>query len=122
MKPLWDNGPMAARDVFAALPPGHGWAYKTVKTLLSRLAAKGAVTYEQVGNSYLYRAAHTRNQVTRREVKGFVERVLEGSPLPMLARFIEQHDLSADDIGQLRRLLEEKERRTTPAPPRKKRS
>ena len=111
MNTLWDNGPMAARDVFAALPEGHGWAYKTVKTLLSRLVAKGALDYEQVGNSYLYRPAFTRRQMTRKEVKGFVERVLQGSPLSMLAHFIEQHDLAPGEIEQLRRMLEEKERK-----------
>ena len=112
MKPLWDEGPMAARDVFAALPPNHGWAYKTVKTLLSRLVAKGAITYEQVGNSYLYRAAYTRNQMTRKEVRGFVDRVLEGAALPMLAHFIEQHDLTDEEIEQLRNLLDRKQHKS----------
>jgi BlaI family penicillinase repressor len=113
MSVVWNRGPIAARDVFAALPEGHGWAYKTVKTLLSRLVAKGALEYEQIGNSYLYRAAYTRHEITRREVRGFVERVLRGSPLPMMARFIEQHDLSLEEIEHLRALLEEKERKAT---------
>ncbi len=65
MKIFWDLGPLAARDVFAALPGGHGWAYKTVKTLLSRLVAKGALTYEQIGNSYLYQPAVDRQNMTR---------------------------------------------------------
>src|SRR5512136_2180712 len=108
IRALWQQGAMAARDVYAALPEGHGWAYKTVKTLLSRLVAKGALEYEQIGNSYLYRAAYTRNQMTRREVKGFVERVLQGSALPMLARFIEQNELSPEEIEQLHKLLEDK--------------
>ena len=106
IKTLWERGPLAARDVFAALPPDHGWAYKTVKTLLARLVAKGAVTYEQVGNSYLYRAAVSREQVTRREVHSFVDRVLDGSLMPILAHFIERRDLSDEEIGELRRLME----------------
>ena len=57
MKVLWEKGSAAARDVYVGLPADNSWAYKTVKTLLSRLVAKGAVTYEQVGNSYLYRPA-----------------------------------------------------------------
>ncbi|NJR31942.1 MAG: hypothetical protein HC778_02535 [Chamaesiphon sp. CSU_1_12] len=32
MKTLWSRGPLAARDVYAALPKGHGWAVNTVKT------------------------------------------------------------------------------------------
>lgn len=113
IKTLWDRGAMAARDVFAALPDGHGWAVKTVKTLLARLVAKGAVTYEQVGNSYLYRAAVSREQVTRRELKGFVDHVLDGSLMPIL-HFIEGKPyLSAEEIEQLEKILQ-KGRKTKP--------
>jgi len=108
MKTLWDRGPMAARDVYAALPDGHGWAYKTVKTLLSRLVAKGALDYEQIGNSYLYRPVYTREQLTRKEVKGFIERVLDGSLSPILAHFVEESRLSDGEISKIKRLLNNK--------------
>ena len=120
IRALWQHGPMAARDVYAALPEGHGWAYKTVKTLLSRLVAKGAVEYEQVGNSYLYRPVYTREQMTRKELKGFVDRVLEGSLAPLLAHFIEERDLDQGELEQLRRLVEKEGRRPRSAGRRKK--
>jgi len=106
MKVLWDHGAMAARDVIARLPEGHGWADKTVKTLLSRLVAKGALDYEQIGNSYLYRPACTRDEVTREEVRSFVSRVLDGSLSPVLAHFIEEQKLSDQDLKQLQQLLD----------------
>jgi len=105
MKVLWDRGPMAARDVYDALPAGHGWAVKTVKTLLSRLVAKGALAYEQVGNAYLYRAAVGREQVIRREVRGFVDRVLDGSLLPMLTYFIHAGDITDEEAEHLESML-----------------
>lgn len=111
IKTLWDRGAMAARDVFAALPAGHGWAIKTVKTLLARLVAKGAVTYEQVGNSYLYKAAVTREQVTRRELKGFVDHVLDGQLMPIL-NFIEgSRELSNEEIAQMERILKNRRKK-----------
>lgn len=113
MKVFWDRGALAARDVFPALPHGHGWAYKTVKTLLSRLVAKGALTYEQIGNSYLYRPAHGRESLVRKEVKGFVERVLEGSLSPVVVGFIEDARLSRSDIEHLREILDRKERKSS---------
>lgn len=109
MKTLWERGPLAARDVFGALPDGHGWAYKTVKTLLARLVAKGAVAYEQVGNSYLYRAACSRDQVTRREVQRFVDRVLDSSLSQMLAHFVDERDIDEEEIARMRQLLDEAE-------------
>jgi BlaI family penicillinase repressor len=112
MKVLWDKGELAARDVYAEVKEETDWAYTTVKTLLSRLVAKGALDYQQVGNSYLYRPAKTREQMTRTEMKGFLQRVLDGSFSPFLANFIEETDLSEDEISDLRKILERIEKRT----------
>jgi BlaI family penicillinase repressor len=108
MKVLWEHGPLAARDVFARLPKKHGWAYKTVKTLLSRLVAKQALAYDQVGNSYLYRAAVDRETTTRVEVRGVFQRLISEACSPVLAQFIDEAELSDGEIRQLKRLLDEK--------------
>jgi BlaI family penicillinase repressor len=120
MKIFWDKGSMAARDVFAALPDHHEWAYKTVKTLLSRLVAKGALSYQQIGNSYLYHPAVSKDQLTHKEVKGFIERVLDGSLSPVLAHFIQETDLSGEEVAKLRSLLEQKEQKAVKASKRRR--
>lgn len=108
MKLLWDEGPLAARDVFARLPKERGWAYKTAKTLLSRLVAKEAVAYDQVGNSYLYRAAVDRQAVTRREVRSVFQRVISEACSPVLAHFIDEAKLSDAEIRELKQRLDAK--------------
>jgi BlaI family penicillinase repressor len=112
MKTLWDNGPLDARGAFAALPTGRNWAYQTVKTLLSRLVAKGAVEFDQVGNSYLYRAAVPREEMTREEVRSVFERVVGAAVSPVLAHFIDEANLSDEEIQQLQRVLDEKRKKT----------
>ncbi|NOZ41377.1 MAG: BlaI/MecI/CopY family transcriptional regulator [Planctomycetes bacterium] len=114
MKVIWETGPLAARDVYAALPEQSNWAYKTVKTLLSRLVAKGALDYDQIGNSYLYRAAVAREQMTRQEMRGVFSRVMGVALSPVLAHFIEEADLTDDDIAKLQELLDEKRKETKP--------
>jgi BlaI family penicillinase repressor len=109
MKILWEAGPLAARDVFARLPNKRSWAYKTVKTLLSRLVAKGALAYEQIGNSYLYRPAVGREQATRQEVRNVFQRLASEAFSPVLAQFIDEAELSAEEIRELKRLLNEKQ-------------
>jgi BlaI family transcriptional regulator, penicillinase repressor len=113
MKTLWDAGPLDARGVFAALPADSNWAYPTVKTFLSRLVAKGAVDYDQVGNSYLYRAAVPRDQMTRQEVRSLFDRVVGAAASPVLAHFIDEADLSDEDIRKLQQLLDEKRKQRT---------
>lgn len=100
---------MAARDVFAALPEGHGWAYKTVKTLLSRLVGKKAINYKQIGNSYLYRPTHSRTDMTRTEARRFLSRIGDETASPAIEQVIEESDISEEDINTLQRLLEVKQ-------------
>jgi len=108
MKPLWEQGPMAARDIFAAIPEEQGWAYNTVKTMLARLVKKGALAYDQVGNSYLYRAVHSREDITSAATGSFIQRVFDGALTPFLANFAQ--NATADEIRQLRKELEQVER------------
>lgn len=112
MKVLWDHGPAAARDVHAALPK-QDWSDRTVKTLLARLVAKAAVTYETVGNSYRYTAAIERTEATRDEVRTLLRRVADGTLSPLLAAFVDEAELGTDELDQLQALIDAK--RSTPA-------
>jgi BlaI family penicillinase repressor len=111
MKVLWESGPAAARDVYASLPEDCDWAYKTVKTLLSRLVAKDAVDYDQIGNSYLYRAAVDRDVASRQEVRGVIGRVMGEAFSQVLAHFIDEVELTDVEIDDLKRQLDSKRRR-----------
>ena len=111
MKVLWRLGEGAARDVFAELSAETGWAMNTLKTLLSRLVAKGALDYVQVGNSYLYRPAVTREAATRVEAESFIDRVADGEAGPVLVSFLRGASLSPAEVDELRRLLDERESR-----------
>ncbi|MBL7645297.1 MAG: BlaI/MecI/CopY family transcriptional regulator [Candidatus Hydrogenedentes bacterium] len=108
MKPLWDRGPMAARDIFQAVPQEQAWAYKTLKTMLARLVKKGVLAYDQIGNSYLYRAEYTREEMTRATVGSFVNRVFDGAMQPFVACFAES--VGEDELRVLRAELARIER------------
>jgi len=112
VKPLWEKGPMAARDIYRRVPEECGWAYKTVKTMLARLVKKGVLTYTQVGNSYLYATAYSRDEITRAATGTFIERVFDGAMRPFLAHFVEH--ASEEELRVLRsevaRLSREREK------------
>ncbi len=107
MKPLWKHGPLAARDIFDKVPDRFGWAPETVKSMVTRLVKKGAIEYDQVGNSFLYRAAHSRGEMTRAATGSFIRRVFDGGLSPFLAQFIE--DASEQEIALLKSELARKE-------------
>jgi BlaI family penicillinase repressor len=108
LKPLWEKGPMAARDIYREVPKKYGWAIKTVKTMLSRLVKKGALTYDQIGNSYLYHAAYTREEMTRAATRSFIQRVFDGALNPFVAYFAE--GATPEELKRLKRELAKIER------------
>lgn len=111
MKPFWEKGPMAARDVFALVGEQNQWTYKTLKTMLARLVQKGALAYEQVGNSYLYRAAHDRSVMTQTATGTFVQRVFDGALTPFLAFFAER--ATPEELAVIRQELAKLEDRSS---------
>lgn len=110
MKTVWEHGPLAARDLYAKLPNEQGWTYATVKTMLRRIVKKGWIAYDQVGSSYLYRAAVRREKAVFSAVRDFSNRVLDGAFSPFVANFARQNDLTHEDIEELKRIIQEKRR------------
>ena len=109
LKPMWADGPKAARDIFAACASKNDWGYKTVKTMLARLVKKGVLNYDQIGNSYLYRPVYSREEMTRAATGSFVQRVFDGAMTPFLAQFAE--NVSKDELALLQHELQRIERK-----------
>lgn len=101
LKPFWRVGPMAARDVYEHVPRRYKWAYKTVKTMLSRMAKKGILDYDQIGNSYLYRAAFSREEMIDGAIQTFVERVFDGDSRAFASHVLQY--LSPEDLDVFRK-------------------
>ncbi len=108
VKPMWEKGPMPARDLYQLVPKERKWAYKTVKTMLSRLVKKGALTYEEVGNTYVYRPMFSRDDMTVSATRSFIERVFDGGLRPFLAHFVD--NVSGEELAVLRAELKRLEK------------
>ncbi len=109
MRVLWSNGPLTANEVVKELAGKTKWKPKTIKTLITRLMNKGAVKFEKEGRKYRYYPAVSEAECVRMERRSFVRRVYGGTTKPMLAAFLEDAKLSAEDISELRKILEQKE-------------
>ena len=108
MRVLWAKSPLTANEVVEELDGRTKWKPKTVKTLIDRLMRKGAVRFEKEGRRYRYYPAVAHDECIATERKSFVRRVYGGITKPMLAAFLEDAELSADDIAELKQILEQK--------------
>ena len=62
MERLWRRGPATVRDVVDDVGRSRGLAYTTLMTVMVRLQAKGLLSRDRHGKTYLYRAAFTREE------------------------------------------------------------
>ena len=108
MQVLWRRGPQTANDVVSALSSEVKWKPRTIKTLISRLVKKGAIKVTDEGYRYRYSAAVDESTCVRSETKSFVRRVYKGTMTPVLAAFLEDADLSAEEIDELQEILDQK--------------
>jgi len=108
MQVLWEHGPQTANDVVNALSGEVNWKPRTIKTLISRLVKKGAVKVTEEGYRYQYSAAVDESVCIRSETKSFIRRVYQGTMTPAFARFLEDADLSDQEIEDLQEILDKK--------------
>lgn len=108
MEVLWDRSPRSAAEVIKALTVETGWNHRTIRTLLRRLMDKKAVSYVEDGRAYLYAAVLTREEYVRSESRSFLARVFGGNPLSALAHFVEDEQLSSEELERLQDLVDEK--------------
>jgi BlaI family penicillinase repressor len=107
MEALWKGAPASARDLLERLGPKAGWAYTTVKTMLTRLAEKGAVAEEMEGNVALYEPKVTRLAARRTAVRSLVTRAFGGAYGAFVHHLMRGERLSAKERAKLRKMLEE---------------
>ena len=110
MEVLWDEAPLTATTVAERVPRDRGWSVRTVKTMLARLLAKGALTHEEDGRRYLYRPAIRREDYVARESGRLIDRMFGGRVTPLVAQLAERQRLSPDDIEEIEALLRELKR------------
>jgi BlaI family penicillinase repressor len=107
MNTVWDGQPLTSQEVVGRLEGTADWAPATVKTMLHRLVKKGVLTYELDGNRYVYRSRVRRANCVKQASRSFLERVFGGEPASLVAHFLRSSSLSAEEISQLRKMLDE---------------
>ena len=107
MEALWDQSPLAAADVCERVCADNDWSIPTVKTLLSRLVAKGAVGTQPEGRKFLYHPLIERSDYVGGESRRFVDRLFGGRAAPLFAHLAENEALTDADLEEIEALLRE---------------
>ena len=106
MECLWEQCPRTLMEIVHTLSPTTGWSKSTIVTMVSRLEAKGAVTYAEGGRARQYAPAVPREQAALEETESLLRRVYRGSVGMMVNTLADSRGLSQTDIEELSAILE----------------
>ena len=100
------EGPMTCEEVTVALGDDAEWSEGTVRTFLTRLTAKKALTRKKAGRRFFYSPVVAREVHARQESRQLLERLFGGRLAPFVNQFTEGESLSDEDLAELREMIE----------------
>ena len=112
LRVLWARGPSTVREVHEALSEKKDLGYTTVLKLLQIMTAKGTVRRDEGQRAHVYQACQPATETKRQLVGDVLQRVFEGSASELMIHALEGRRTSRKELEQLRRLLDEYERKT----------
>lgn len=108
MKIVWKYAPISTNEVIEKLAKTSSWGPKTIQTMLLRLVKKGALTYEKDSRVFVYTPTVKAEEYRAHESKSFLNRFYDGALNAMVLNFLEQDQLSDNDLMELKKMLDKK--------------
>lgn len=104
-----DHAPASVRDVAEGFGAPRNLAKTTVQTVMERLRAKGYLARVKRDGMYEYAPSVPKPALLQRLIHDFVERVLGGSSLPLVAYLAQRRGLTQSELDLLTRLVADEE-------------
>lgn len=108
---LWARGPSTVREVHEALSEKKPLGYTTVLKLLQIMTAKGIVRRDEGQRAHVYEACQPAEKTKRQLAMDMIQRVFDGSASELMLHALAGRPASREEIEELRRLLDEYERK-----------
>jgi BlaI family transcriptional regulator, penicillinase repressor len=112
LRVLWERGAATVRDVYEVLNSQKPTGYTTVLKLLQIMTAKGMVVRNEDARAHVYIARQPAESTKRQLVSDLVQRAFAGSASQLMMHALSGKKTSSAEIEEIRRLLDEHERKT----------
>lgn len=106
---LWQRGPCTVREVFEAIAPEGHIGYTGVLKLMQLMVTKGLLSRDDSERAHVYRAEQSEEYAQRCLTGEFVEKVFGGSAQRLVLQALATNKTSAEELAEIRRLLDELE-------------
>jgi len=104
MNKIWDEGTIKAIDLANWATEKLGWKKNSTYSMLKKLLEKKAVQRDEPG--FVLTPLVSREEIAVDETNLLIEKMFGGSAKMLLTSLINSAELSAEDIAELRELVE----------------
>jgi BlaI family penicillinase repressor len=108
---LWERGPSTVRDVHLTLSQKRPIGYTSVLKLMQIMTAKGTVQRNETQRAHVYEAVQPEEKTKRDLALDVLQRVFDGSASELMMHALAGRKASREEIDEMRRLLNEHERK-----------
>ncbi|WP_323781518.1 BlaI/MecI/CopY family transcriptional regulator [Leisingera sp.] len=108
MTVVWDIGGGTVRQILAELNKAQKRAYTSVATVLKIMEQKGFLTSERKDRSLVYRPAVPKAEYQKTSLKNLSSKLFNGAPAALVARLVDDEDVTDEMLEEMRALLEER--------------
>jgi predicted transcriptional regulator len=109
LRVLWERGPSTVRVIHDALGQAKGTGYTTTLKILQRMTEKGLVRRDETRRSHVYSAVRRAEQTQRQLVRSLLRAAFGGAPAKLVVQALSEETVSAEELAEIRRLLDELE-------------
>lgn len=108
MERIWAKEGIRAAQLVQLEKEEMGWSRNTTYTLLTRMVEKGIIRRDEPG--FCCTALISKEQVRAGQTHTLIEKLYEGSRQMFLASFLKSEKISAKELEEIRRMIEEDEK------------
>ena len=110
LRVLWERGPSTVRQVHEILSAVRPTVYTTILKLMQIMNDKGLVRRDKSQRAHVYQPTFTEAETQKRLVGDLLERAFSGSTASLLMQALSAKEASAEELAQIRQILDEVER------------
>ncbi len=108
MTVVWATGGGSVRDILAELNKVQERAYTSVATVLKIMEQKGFLSSERQDRALIYRPAIPKAEYQKTTLKDLSSKLFNGAPATLVARLVDDEDVTDDMLVEMRALLNER--------------
>lgn len=110
MEELWQSQPRTLMQLVHEMKEKQDWSKSTTNTVIRRMQEKGYIRYKEGEKARLYFTDLKREEVVLKETKTFLKRTFGGSLGMLVNTFVENDQLTGEDMEELRQILHKAEK------------